>query len=98
MKEKPKIDELGRIIVNPGNVYLIKSVNYSEYKTIYEWECLSKSETSLKFIDKITERVFWVENTNFHNSSFGQNGYHVFECIYDKREEHRELLKQLKQK
>lgn len=98
MKEESNIDELGRIIVVPGNVYLIKDVNYSEYKNIYEWECLSKSETSYKFLDKITNRVFWVEDTKFHEKSFGQNGYHVFECIYDKREEHKRLIKQLIQK
>jgi len=93
--EERKIDELGRIIIVPGNVYLIKGVNYTEYKNIYEWECLSSSESAYKFIDKITERVFWVENTNFHNSSFGRSGYHVFECIYDKREEYKKKIKQI---
>ncbi len=98
MKEESNIDELGRIIIVPGNVYLIKDVNYTEYKNIYEWECLSSSENAYKFLDKITERVFWVENTRFHEKSFGHSGYHVFECIYDKREEHKRLLEQLKQK
>lgn len=98
MKEEAKIDELGRIIVVPGNVYLIKDVNYSEYKNIYEWECLSKSDNAYKFLDKITERIFWVENTKFHSNSFGQNGYHVFECIYDKREEFNKMIKRLTEK
>lgn len=95
MKKEPKIDELGRINIIQGNVYLIKDVNYTDYTNIYEWECLYKSETSYKFLDKITDRIFWIENTKFHSKSFGQSGYHTFECIYDKREEQARILKQL---
>ncbi len=74
MKEEQKTDALGRINIVQGNVYLIKDVNYSEHKNIYEWECLSKSNTAYKFLDKINERIFWVENTKFHEKSYGNDG------------------------
>lgn len=87
-----------KIEIVPKNVYLIKDVNYSEYKNIYEWECISKSETAYKFLDKITERIFWIENNRFHDKSFGDSGYHVFECIHNHMEEQARILRQVMQK
>ena len=74
-----------------NNVYLIKEVNHTSYTSIFEWECLEISQKAVKFKDNISERVFWVEKTEFRNTEFGSNGYFVFECIYDKQ---KELLKQ----
>jgi hypothetical protein len=98
MKKDVKLDELGRIMIIPKNIYLIKDVNYSEYTSIYEWECLAESEQAYKFLDKIQERIFWVEKNKFHDKAFGRGGYFVFECIYDQKEEQKRLIEQLTKK
>ena len=93
--EKENLDDNGMIKVAKGNVYLIKEVNYTEYKSIFEWECLEVSDTSYKFIDKITERVFWVEKDRFYRDTFGPRGYHVFECIFDLKKQQEENIKNI---
>jgi len=95
---RKELDEQGKIKIIPKNVYLIKNVNYTEYKNIYEWECIAESETSYKFSDKLLDRVFWIEKDNFYSSAFGPRGYHVFECIYDHKDEQARVLKMLVQK
>lgn len=87
-----------RIEIVPKNVYLVKDVNYSDYKNIYEWECLFNSQTAYKFCDKITNRVFWIEKSDFRDNPFGNSGYYTFECIHDQWEERKRLLEQLTKK
>ncbi|MEK6829861.1 MAG: hypothetical protein AABY15_07110 [Nanoarchaeota archaeon] len=76
-----------KIELKINNVYLIKEVNHSSYKSLFEWECLEVSQLAVKFKDRISDRVFWVEKCEFHNNEFGPDGYFVFECIYDKQKE-----------
>jgi len=85
------------IIIKPNNTYLIKQANYSSYKSIFEWECIGISKTSYKFKDKINCEEFWLEKSEFKNTSFSQNGYYVLECIFDS-EKRKNLIHDLSKK
>jgi len=91
-----KLNDDGKIEIRPNNIYLVKSVNYTEFKNVFEWECIAETKCAYKFCDKIQERVFWVEKTKFHSSAFGQGGYHVFDIVHDECEETKKNFRALK--
>lgn len=83
MKEEIKSKS---IEIKSKNIYLIKEVNYTEFKSLYEWECLQVSQNAYKFKDLISERVFWIEKENIKSSTFGQGGFFIVECLFDFQE------------